>query len=929
MAKKTLNITQFDGGRNSKYDPRDIEVGEVSDAINIGVTNPGYFTPSGSFTNFFNSAGQIATDAANGASNYVVTDFTRDSGIVSDNNTALFAFAHDYEIGFKVPAEAGHDELRVVGAEVIEYTTKGTGNVITTAMDINANQSDGSETGNLYLKNVTQSSLTAVNTGTPWADDHDVYISTNNYGTINGTTVAPAASTSPFIVMGDGNTCDIYDDNESIWLKQVMTLDNSDVWDVSGSSNATDVYHKYFFADGALRMNDANFSNTNNYNKWFGHIKREYLQNILKYEGSAKTRDIVKYNSWWDDAMAPAPPNNTNEKALSVFDDYIESYPTRGEKVVLRFKESSAETLSINTIALTDANTGLMTATCTTAAIGLSAGDTIVISGTNHGGTYPVHSVPSATTFTFFSNDTTELSGTDLESATITQDGTDPNPGDSNWTCLDIGGGNDSWSSADPPIYQDNETSSLINATSSIIRGGEKYVLQFEVETASLDMQIGGADDAAGSGNLPTEVYVARTTYSAGIHRVVIAPENDGDHLWFTAFVAGSGGGKIDDVTLKNTNCTVSKSAKAINNDLKEKWIFGMSFLYDGISRQESPVTVGWKDGTTQMDLGVSSNHVIDFSGYDNSPECDISFVYDDVKENNRLWHPRKVGFKIYMKRVDGDDSSEWLLFSEVDLIRGEWSLNAGDAKPMYLHEGATNAEYEVNLLGGIDLPSFNHVPLESYFTETFGVDESLTHFKARWKTQATINRVNWIGNVYVDGETFPDRLMKSPIFRYDIFPNSDNFFVDVVPADGDEIVHLEAFGDRLLVFKKNKLIIVNVSGSLETIESIHQGMGVKSSHNVCQTDTGIAWTNQQGILHWDGTELTNLISKKFETVLDWPISYAGDRLCFDSKARQLIYIRQLVTAVGPYGFIYDFFTESFFFAYQIFPASTSSYNSC
>ena len=34
MAKKTLNITQFDGGRNSKYDPRDIEVGEIADAIN-------------------------------------------------------------------------------------------------------------------------------------------------------------------------------------------------------------------------------------------------------------------------------------------------------------------------------------------------------------------------------------------------------------------------------------------------------------------------------------------------------------------------------------------------------------------------------------------------------------------------------------------------------------------------------------------------------------------------------------------------------------------------------------------------------------------------------------------------------------------------------------------------------------------------------
>ena len=927
MAKKTLNITQFDGGRNSKYDPRDIEIGEIADAINIGISSPGFFTPSGSFRNLFNGGGAIATDAANGASNYTITDFTK-NGTYSDwDNTALFAFAHDYEIGFKVPADAGHDELRVLGAEVIDYTTKGTGNVLTSAMDVDANQADGSETGNLYLKNVTQSSLTAVNAGTPWANDQYIYISSDNLGTINGTTVAPAASTSPFIVMGDGNTCDIYDDNESIWLKEVMTLNNGDTWDATGTSaNTTTVHHKYFFADGALRMGDANFSNTNNNNKWFGHINREFLQNILEYDGTAKTRDIVKYNSWWDDAMAPAPPSNTNEKALSVYDDYVESYPSRGEKVYLRFKESSAETMSIQTIAV-DSDTGLATATVNTALVSVSPGDDIVISGTSHGGEYSVHSVPSTTTFTFFSNSTTAITSTE-EGSDQMSNGSDPSHSD--WTYRDIDGntaGSGGWSDDNPSVYADDDTASLQNNLATDIVAGTTYILQFTTATADLDMQIGGAGNATGSGNLPTEVYVERTTYTAGTHRIIIKPENAATHLWFTAFQAGSGGGSVDTVSLKSVGCSFTKSTKAISNDLKEKWIFGISFLYDGISRQESPVTVGWKDGSTQMDLGVSSSHVIDFRAYENAPECDISFVYDDVKENNRLWHPRKVGFKIYMKRVDGADSSEWLLFSEIDLVRGEWALNAGDGKSMSLHQGATNPEYEVSLLGATDLPSFNHVPLESYLTETFGVDESLTHFKAKWKTQAIINRVNWIGNVYVDGESYPDRLMKSPILRYDIFPNSDNFFVDVLPSDGDEITHLEAFGDRLLVFKKNKLIIVNVSGSLEAIESVHEGMGVKTSHNVCKTDVGVAWTNHQGIIHWDGQEVKNLISKKFETVIDWPESWPGDRLCFDSKARHLIFIRAKTNIVAPYGFIYDFFTESFFYHIQITPSASTGGN--
>ena len=910
MAKKTYKITRWDGGRNTKYDARDIAEEEVVDAVNVGITNPGYFTPSGNFKNYWN-----ASD--NEVQTYTVADFTSAS---SKDNTQLFAFAHDYEIGFKVNVDSGSTALDAIGVEATEFTTKATG---TTLTDLLAG-GDGSMTGNVYMKNVTQSSLTAVNAGTPFAEDQKLYVGGADKGDVTATgATGPETTTSPMLCFGDGNTCDIYDDGESVWLKQVMTLSNGETWDASGtSSNATNVYHRFFFTDGALRMNDANFSNTNNYPGWFGHIKREFLQNILEYDGTAKTRDVVKYNSWFDDVMAPAPPNDTNAKGLVVMDSYTESYPSYGEKVVLRMRQSSAA-IPITQIAVSAADTGLMVATTVAhAAIGLVEGDEVTITGVSGGGTFIVNSVTSPTTFTFYGNFTTAESS--LDGSEIVQDGDDTNPADTNWIAIlaSDGSGTDGWTNADPSVFTDGGgTASLINILASpYIQEGQTYTLTFTVGTASLDMIIGGGDaDGHLSTNLASEFFLSETTYTAGTHTVVFTANGTHTHLWFTAFDTSAGSGTLDDVSLKKAGATVLQAADAINPNLKEKWIFGMSFLYDGIGEQESPIKVGQKtsDGSTfyQMDLDTASTHVVDMRNFVNRPEMDITFIYDDVKEStSKWWHPRKTGFKIYMKRVEATESGEWLLFSHVDLVKGEYIINAGDAQILPLHQGETNPEYEVNLRGGpsTTLTQFNNVPLESYFTETLGVPEHLSNFRASWKAQALINRINWIGNVLVNGETFPDRLMKSPVLRYDIFPNDESFVVDVIPSDGDEIIHLEPFGDRLLVFKRYSLIIVNVSGSLETIESINKGMGVINTRMVCATDTGIAWINTHGLMHYDGETIKNLISEKFQTVGDWSVG-VNNQIAFDSQSRHLIVLVAPVPAAA-YGWVYDFFTESFFY---------------
>jgi len=118
-----------------------------------------------------------------------------------------------------------------------------------------------------------------------------------------------------------------------------------------------------------------------------------------------------------------------------------------------------------------------------------------------------------------------------------------------NWTIRDADGGSGGWSGANPPVYQDSETSSMVNSlTGDKIDAGENYTLSFEVGTATLNLAIGGGDL---SGNSADETYVAAANYTAGTHTVTFQPSADATHLWFTAVIASQSNGTLDEVSLK------------------------------------------------------------------------------------------------------------------------------------------------------------------------------------------------------------------------------------------------------------------------------------------------------------------------------------------------------------------------------------------
>ena len=137
----------------------------------------------------------------------------------------------------------------------------------------------------------------------------------------------------------------------------------------------------------------------------------------------------------------------------------------------------------------------------------------------------------------------------------------------------------------------------------------------------------------------------------------------------------------------------------------------------------------------------------------------------------------------------------------------------------------------------------------------------------ARYKTAVVANRRLFVGNVYQSGKANGDRMLSSPVNKFDILPEYGDFVIDVTQGDGDEIVKLEAYADRLLQFKKRTLYIINIGGGLgeEFLESQHRNMGVENPSQTCMTEYGVAWVNSHGVFLYDGQEITDLTLNKLQ----------------------------------------------------------------
>ena len=180
------------------------------------------------------------------------------------------------------------------------------------------------------------------------------------------------------------------------------------------------------------------------------------------------------------------------------------------------------------------------------------------------------------------------------------------------------------------------------------------------------------------------------------------------------------------------------------------------------------------------------------------------------------------------------------------------------------------------------------------------------------YKTAVVANRRVYLGNIKQNGKIHGDRMLKSPVNQFDKFPSINN--IDVAIHDGDEIVALVEYADRILQFKKNTCYIINVSGAAEYLEAEHKFKGITNPGAACRTDYGVAWANQNGCYMYDGQQVTDLLEdqgmRKIKSSI-WSAFIGTDnyeRIGFNPFKRQIVVKAGTDSAAA---YVFDMVTKS------------------
>ena len=270
----------------------------------------------------------------------------------------------------------------------------------------------------------------------------------------------------------------------------------------------------------------------------------------------------------------------------------------------------------------------------------------------------------------------------------------------------------------------------------------------------------------------------------------------------------------------------------------------------------------------------------------------------------------RITGGRLYY-RVE-DTASDWKLLVDIDLNEGarttigdsfvEWATGSSTTKT------SGNAPYYESSSLYADDPN-----IALTYEILTGVSQADTTLYAQYKTSVVANRMVYAGNVKIDNIIYGDMVIKSPVNKFDIFSKSRGIEASV--RDGDSIVKLEAYADRLLIFKKNKMELLNISQEVEFLEDTFMHKGVSHPAATCKTDFGIAWVNKQGCYLYDGQKVNNLLEKQGRQIIkesDWATFTALEPMIgYIPKKRQLLIANDVTTTGTGATFLYDIVTQS------------------
>ena len=366
------------------------------------------------------------------------------------------------------------------------------------------------------------------------------------------------------------------------------------------------------------------------------------------------------------------------------------------------------------------------------------------------------------------------------------------------------------------------------------------------------------------------------------------------------------------------------------DNDEGDNYKFYVSYIYDG--GYDGPLA-------THEDWTVDNFEELDGDAKKLKINVDIGFADDsswaDTKAAAWFLHhpPNVIGMRFWFADIGGGG----LLPEEIYAL-AEIYFDENDKGGLQKIMAGTSSKWDRKVL-----PVNHHK-----FTSAIGLTspplifsyEDINGYKhdevihARYKTVVVSNRKAYVGNIFQDDQAYGDMMIKSPINGFDIFPRSRAIGASV--NDGDEIVKLEAYADRILQFKKGKMHLINVSQEVEFVEDTFAHKGIEHPCQSCATDYGVAWINRFGCYLYDGKQVRNLLEKQGQgrrliSKVSWE-TFTGaiankSAIGYLPKKRQIIVVDDIGTNGQKDIFLYDLITGSWVTGYQTLGNDTNFTN--
>ena len=280
-------------------------------------------------------------------------------------------------------------------------------------------------------------------------------------------------------------------------------------------------------------------------------------------------------------------------------------------------------------------------------------------------------------------------------------------------------------------------------------------------------------------------------------------------------------------------------------------------------------------------------------------------------------------GLRVYVKNFN-DPEDEFTLLLDLDFERGSRISLGNEFDPLVDTTGEWHTHDPLNgqastSTGGAAYAIFNQSTTAYSDITGYDMEEHAISFQNTdygYKTAVVANQRAFVANVRypdTDGITknMGDRIQYTPVRKYDTFPQT--YWYDVATNDGDEIIKLEEFQDRLFIFKKNKLFILDISNPSDfewRIIGEFNNRGVSNPGAVSKSDVGLVWANEYGLFAF-----SDKITKLSVPIDDdtWAANIDSDnvQVGYIPKKNQIVVIGTAATTSSA-GYLYDITTSSF-----------------